>query len=58
MQKIMFNEKYGLTQAVQQGRKPMTRRSVPDKWKIDKVSGRGTWNRNPWVFAYSYELVK
>lgn len=25
---------------------------------IDKVSGRGTWDRNPWVFAYSYELVK
>lgn len=25
---------------------------------IDKVSGRGTWKRNPWVFAYSFELVK
>ena len=25
---------------------------------IDKVSGRGTWNRNPLVFAYSFELVK
>lgn len=25
---------------------------------IDKVSGRGTWECNPWVFAYSYELVK
>lgn len=25
---------------------------------IDKVSGRGTWARNPWVFAYSFELVK
>lgn len=25
---------------------------------IDKVSGRGTWDRNPWVFAYSFELVK
>lgn len=25
---------------------------------IDKVSGRGTWDSNPWVFAYSYELVK
>ena len=58
MQKIMFNEKYGLQRAAIAGTKPMTRRSVPDKWKIDKVSGRGTWNRNPWVFAYSYELVK
>lgn len=23
---------------------------------IDKVSGKGTWERNPWVFAYSFEL--
>lgn len=25
---------------------------------IDKVSGIGTWERNPYVFAYSFELVK
>ena len=25
---------------------------------IDKVSGRGTWNRNPWVVVYEFELVK
>ncbi len=25
---------------------------------IDKVSGRGTWDRNPWVTAYEFELVK
>lgn len=25
---------------------------------IDKVSGKGTWKRNPWVFAYEFELVK
>lgn len=25
---------------------------------IDKVSGRGTWGRNPWVVAYEFELVK
>lgn len=25
---------------------------------IDKISGRGTWNRNPWVFAYVFELLK
>jgi hypothetical protein len=24
---------------------------------IDKVCGGGTWNRNPWVFAYEFELV-
>ena len=25
---------------------------------IDKVSGRGTWLRNPFVFVYEFELVK
>lgn len=25
---------------------------------IDKVSGRGTWDWNPWVAAYEFELVK
>lgn len=25
---------------------------------IDKVSGRGTWKRNPWVMVYEFELVK
>jgi len=24
---------------------------------IDKVSGKGTWAANPWVFVYSFELV-
>lgn len=24
---------------------------------IDKISGRGTWKRNPWVVAYSFALV-
>lgn len=24
---------------------------------IDKISGRGTWKRNPWVVAYSFELI-
>lgn len=31
MNKIMFNDKYGLTQAVLEGRKTMTRRIVPEK---------------------------
>lgn len=30
MQKIMFNDKYGLTQAVLEGRKTMTRREIKD----------------------------
>lgn len=25
---------------------------------IDKVCEKGTWERNPWVFAYEFELVK
>lgn len=25
---------------------------------IDKVSGKGTWDSNPWVFAYTFELVR
>lgn len=25
---------------------------------IDKVSGKGTWDRNPYVFVYDFELVK
>ena len=25
---------------------------------IDRISGRGTWNRNPWVFAYEFELLR
>lgn len=25
---------------------------------IDKVSGTGTWNKNPWVFAYEFKLVR
>lgn len=40
MKKIMFNDKYGLTAAV----------------LIDKISGKGTWERNPYVLAYTFEL--
>lgn len=25
---------------------------------IDDICGKGTWNRNPWVFAYEFELVR
>ena len=24
---------------------------------IDKISGKGTWQSNPWVFAYSFERI-
>lgn len=25
---------------------------------IDKISGKGTWDSNPWVFVYEFELIK
>lgn len=25
---------------------------------IDRISGRGTWQRNPWTYAYTFELKK
>lgn len=25
---------------------------------IDRISGKGTWASNPWVFVYDFELVK
>ena len=25
---------------------------------IDRISGKGTWERNPWVCAYSFKLIK
>lgn len=25
---------------------------------IDRISGKGTWRRNPWMFAYEFELVR
>ena len=34
MKKIMFNDRYGLTQAVIEGRKTMTRRIVPTKTRL------------------------
>lgn len=27
-------------------------------WLIDRVSGKGTWNRNPYVFVYEFKLVR
>lgn len=25
---------------------------------IDRISGKGTWDANPWVYAYTFELIK
>jgi len=27
-------------------------------WLIDKINGKGTWESNPYVFVYDFELVK
>jgi hypothetical protein len=40
MKKIMFNDRYGLTQAVLDGRKTMTRRIIPDIWIDFPRSGK------------------
>lgn len=61
----MFNDKFGLTQAVLEGRKTQTRRIIKDKkldfaishFGIDNISGKGTWESNPWVFVYEFELI-
>ena len=25
---------------------------------IDRISGKGTWERNPWVYVYTFELLR
>ena len=25
---------------------------------IDRISGKGTWQRNPWVYVYEFELLR
>ena len=37
MKKIMFNDKYGLTQAVLEGRKTMTRRRADVRWSAGDI---------------------
>lgn len=41
MKKILFNDKYGLTAAVLEGRKTMTRRIITDKEEIDAMAYAG-----------------
>lgn len=52
MQKIMFNDKYGLTQAVLDGRKTMTRRTIKHR---DSYEGRefGYYSYHPGTMAMS-----
>ena len=42
MKKMMFNDRYGLTQAVIEGRKTVTRRVIKDAWwPISKIEAEG-----------------
>jgi len=44
-----------------QGRTPLENYLTPREAfavLIDKVSGNGTWRLNPWVFAYTFELIR
>jgi hypothetical protein len=45
MQKIMFNDKFGLTKAVLDGRKTMTRRIIPEREakRLDSFYGGDDW---------------
>ena len=52
MKKIMFNDKYGLTQAVLEGRKTMTRRIVPKCKELDILR---IWEHNEGAIATGYE---
>lgn len=55
MQKIMFNDKYGLTGAVLEGRKTMTRRIIPQlaKYKDPDISEFGINNKGQ-VYITNY----
>jgi hypothetical protein len=50
---LVYYDKLGLTKTI---------RSIYPKEAfatlIDKVSGSGTWESNPWVLAYSFKLIK
>lgn len=52
MKKIMFNDKYGLTKAVLEGRKTMTRRIVPECKELDILR---YWEHNEGAIATGYE---
>lgn len=52
MKKIMFNDHYGLTKAVLEGRKAMTRRIVPECRALDILR---LWERNEGAVATGYE---
>lgn len=50
---ITYYDRKGLTKQLV-GRNPKEVYSI----LIDKIHGYGTWESNPWVFVYDFELVK
>lgn len=58
MKKMMFNDRYGLTQAVIHGRKTVTRRVVKDAWwPISKIEAEGMRGNIINVIANNGKLV-
>lgn len=55
----LFYEDYGEPMFIIEGCK-QTFGSARDAyaWLIDKISSKGTWQSNPYVFVYDFELVK
>jgi len=49
---LVYYDNKGLTKQIR-SREPKEAFS----FLIDKVSGNGTWERNPWVFVYTFELI-
>lgn len=49
---LVYYDNKGLTKQIR-SREPKEAFS----FLIDKVSGNGTWESNPWVFAYTFELI-
>jgi len=49
---LVYYDNKGLTKQIR-SREPKEAFS----FLIDKVSGNGTWDRNPWVFVYTFELI-
>ena len=52
--------KYYINYQKETGRKMFLGKTLREAFAclIDKVSGKGTWERNPYVFVYDFELVK
>ena len=50
---LVYYDSIGMTREI---RSPYPREAFAAL--IDKVSGNGTWESNPWVFVYEFELIK